>query len=973
MRILAVAASAFVILHGLSLYNRGMYERAREVFTSLSEAAPDAIVEGYALLCDLQLNTEGCDAAVERYETKYGKSALYSDIHYLNAVNLFDAGEYSRAKAEFVKVSEKKLGSKKIPELYFKTAYCDYQTGDYESAKAEFLKMEPLHRSDYTAPARYALGYIYYSENNFNEAYTWFDNASSDTRFADNCKYYMLECRFMEKDYQYVSRRGDEIYNMVPAERKPHLARILSESFLILGDTAKAKEYYDANALTGQQSRSDYFYAGSLQYALKNYQEAIDNYTMMTMRTDSIGQIANYQLGYSYIQIKNKVLALESFQQAASVTYDKNIREDAFFNYAKLAFDINNDPSPFSEYLSEFAKSSGKGEQIYGYMALTALANRDYEGAVNAYDQIDELDAQMRGNYMKANYLRANQLVKNGSYRDAIPYLRASTFFTDRQDNFNQLARYWLAEAQYKTENYEEAQKVYENLYNLSALDRQEEGKYIPYNLAYSYFKAEDYANAAKWFETYINSGHYANREDAEIRRADCDFLQQDYKNAVLSYNRVVEDFNDINKIYPYYQLGLSYGLLSKNADKIKALLPVKDADRNSSFYSEALYELGRTYVLTRKDADAKACFNQLKETSPDKNYIARSLIELGMMARNSSKNDEALQYYKEVIETMPASDYAEDALLAIESIYQSKGQTTEYLQYIGELNISKSDSEKENLYFSSAEQVFLAGNYEKAVVSLADYLETYPNGLKSAQANFYMAESYKNLGKKEKACDYYSKVANMSDGGSFAELSMLNFADLSYSLERYSDSYGAYSSLLSVAKLDNNKQAAEVGMMRSAYKARSYQQAIKAAENVRKDYSENAELTREADLMRALSYLATSQRDKAFTILRTLASQPSTAEGAQASYLVIQDTYDQGNFDEVEPMVYKFSESAGSQSYWLAKAFIVLGDSFAEKENFKQARATFQSLLDGYESQDQDDDIISSVKMRISRLNDYE
>ena len=56
----------------------------------------------------------------------------------------------------------------------------------------------------------------------------------------------------------------------------------------------------------------------------------------MPMRTDSIGQIANYQLGYSYIQVKNKVSALDAFKQAAGQSYDAEISEDAYFNYARL-------------------------------------------------------------------------------------------------------------------------------------------------------------------------------------------------------------------------------------------------------------------------------------------------------------------------------------------------------------------------------------------------------------------------------------------------------------------------------------------------------------------------------------------------------------------------------------------------------------------------------------------------------------
>ena len=52
-----------------------------------------------------------------------------------------------------------------------------------------------------------------------------------------------------------------------------------------------------------------------------------------------------------------------------------------------------------------------------------------------------------------------------------------------------------------------------------------------------------------------------------------------------------------------------------------------------------------------------------------------------------------------------------------------------------------------------------------------------------------------------------------------------------------------------------------------------------------------------------------------------------------------------------------------------LAKSFIVLGDSFAEREEFEQAKATFESVRDGYEPSGPDDDVIDDVTMRLKKM----
>ena len=291
------------------------------------------------------------------------------------------------------------------------------------------------------------------------------------------------------------------MYDTAPADRKSHLARIISESYLVRDDVDNARKYYDLSLTGGraENTRADWFYGGSVLYAVGDYKGAIDNFTRMGARRDSIGQIASYNLGYSYVQTKNKVAAMDAFKEASQLTYDEAIAEDALFNYAKLAFDLNSDISVFNDYLYRYSDAR-KGDRIYSYIALAALQNRDYAGAVEAYDKIDELDKDMRLNYMKANYLRANQLVKSGSYRKAVPCLKAAAYYSPKSSRFNQLSRFWLAESYYRTEKYADARKLFSELYNASALYGQPEAYLIPYNIAYCYFKEGNYSLAKKWF-----------------------------------------------------------------------------------------------------------------------------------------------------------------------------------------------------------------------------------------------------------------------------------------------------------------------------------------------------------------------------------------------------------------------------------------------------------------------------------------
>jgi len=954
------------------LYGNGMVNRSKMLFDGLSERSARADYEGYAVLCDVSMAVPGYEVAMNNYLDESPYSLLGPQIRYRHALNLFDAQDYKGASAVLEQVKARQLSKNQRTEFMFKRAYCDLENRNLEVALDRFHEVESLELSDYTAPSRYAIGYINYQKKNFREALAWFEQASEDDRFEAISNWYIMECRFMMHDYSYVVKHGPEMYETIVAERKPHLARIISESYLVLGDADNARRYYGLSTEgDSPKSRADWFYSGSVLYAVEDYKGAIESFNRMGMRTDSLGQVANYQLAYCYIQTRNKVAAMEAFKDASLSRYDAKIAEDAYFNYAKLAFDLNNDPTVFQSYLKEYPEA-GKGDRIYSYMAVASLHDKDYASAIEAYDKIDELDDNMKDNYMKANYLRAAQLIRNGSYRKAVPCLKAAAYYSDKGSRFNQLSRYWLAESYYRNDDYVEARNMFTDLYNVSALFGEAESWLIPYNIAYCYFKENNYPSAIRWFNEYLDQPSVKYRKNALERKADCQFITKDYKAAAATYASVVEEYFSPDDIYPYYQAALSYGLSDQQEKKVEVLMNVLDASHDAEFYPEALFELGRTYTLKEDDDNAFNCFRKLADSVKDSTFVARAYIEMGSLSRNQSQFSEALGYYKTVVEQMPLSGYADDALLAIESIYQTRNQPEEYIAYIETIGkgATKTADEKENMIFNSAEQIFLSENYQKALVSLQSYKEKYPRGANVYKADFYMAESYKALGKKEKACDSYKDVV-AGGQGSFVELSLLNFSVLSYQLERWDDAYGGYQSLYSAAKLDNNRSAAIVGMMRSAYKGHKWMEAVSGAENVLGDSKSDAQLKEEAEYVMAKSYLAVSRRDEALILLRKLAENMKSEYGAEAACILIQDSYDKGDFDDVEKKVYAFSDSGSGQTYWLAKSFIVLGDAFVDRGEFSQAKATFESVRDGYVPESDTDDVIDGVKIRLEKLEE--
>ena len=971
MKRLLAASAALLLTVGLfaqnieELYRAGMYSEALEKIEG--QAGPEA--DAFRALCALQLDLPNALELADHFMEVYPENIYAPQVRLLCALNLFDQQQYEEALAQFNKISQNDIQPSQVAEYCYKMGYCAYAIGEWERAKGLLVRSRALPASDYTVPSYYTLGYIYYAQKNFKEASQWFELAAGDPRFTTLANYYILECRFNEKDYKYVVRFGEDLFDKIPEDRQPHMARIMSESYLVLGDVEKARTYYEKNLRNkANLNRSDYFYAGEVNYLIENWQSAVDNFEQMGARTDSLGQVASYQLGYSYIQLKNKVAAMEAFKMASEQTFTPDIQEDALYNYGKLAFDLNRDTAPFEEYLQRYG-SQIKGDQIYSYMAMVALQNHDYEAAVDAYDHIDELDPRMQANYMKAYLLRARELMQNGSWRAAVPHLKAAAYYSHRRDGFNQLARYYLAESYYRDGKYADARAILSDLYNLSALNNSPEGKLISYQMAYTYFKEADYEKALKWFQNYLEGPGVTEGADAETRVADCYFFSGDYTTAVAAYERQISDYPDPDNLYSRFRAGVASGLLEDNTRKVQFLEAAKMASPQAPYYGESIYELGRAYVALGDEEDAIRAFRTLRGNTSDPSLATKAILELGMVSRNAGRSDEALGFYKEVV--AQGGEYAEDALLAIEAIYRTRQDPEAYLAYVNSLGstVNRSEAQKEEVYFSTAEQVYLSGDYTKAQTTLQAYLEKYPQALYAAKAKFYLGDCYRFAGAKEQAADAYEEALDAGLEGALAESALQQYAALHYQIGSYAKAYGAYLRLRDSAKMEVNKKGASIGLMRSAFRARQWPSAIADATTVLSGQADE-EILREARYLRAKAYLFSSRRDEALPELKLLSQQPSTPEGAEAAYLLIQDQYDRAQFEGIQEAVYDFSGKAGGQNYWLAKAFIVLGDTFAEQGNLPQAKATFQSIKNGYTSTGLEDDVLDQVELRLNKLN---
>ena len=270
----------------LRLMDRGFGSRA----SSILMLKDDVNAKGYDVLIHVLRRTEGYEAPMHRFLEENPHIAVVPQIKYAYALNLFDDGDFKDALEIFDNLDVERLDSDQKTEYLFKKAYACLENHMLTEAVKGFELVQELPMNDYVAPSRYILGYINYETRSFAKALSWFEKSVEDSRFSEMSSYYIMECRFMLGDHAYVAANAEKMLGAVPVDRKAITARLISESLLVLGDADQARKYYDMAMGGGEtpETRTEWFYSGSVLYAVKDYEGAIRSYSHMTERSDSL-------------------------------------------------------------------------------------------------------------------------------------------------------------------------------------------------------------------------------------------------------------------------------------------------------------------------------------------------------------------------------------------------------------------------------------------------------------------------------------------------------------------------------------------------------------------------------------------------------------------------------------------------------------------------------------------------------------
>jgi TolA-binding protein len=964
------------------LFNKEKYAQAIRLFDSyirdgnnLENAILMDEAEYYAALSALRLFNPDSEYRMIMYISAHPDSPKLNEARLSLGDYFYQNKNYRKASEYFETVNRNELASSKIPEYSFRYGYSLYIRGDKAKAQVLFAEIKDID-TEYTPPAIYYYSQIAYEQKMYETALEGFNRLKDDVTFGPIVPFYIIQILYLNKDYDEILRVAPDLLQSAPQERAVELYRFIGDANFKKENYKEALPYLEQYAAKAKVlEREDKYQLGYCYYKAGNYDKAIKVLSETSAKSDPVSQNIWYVLGDCYLRKGDKKRAQFAFGQASQMDFDNKLKEDALFNFAKLTYETSSSPfgeaiAAFQEYI-ELYPGSEKIEEAYNYLVSTFTQIKNYKAAITAIDKIRNKDSRIEEAYQRVSFFRGLELLKNLEMEESIDMFNKSLKYGKYNRDLMARATYWRGEAEYRLGGYEEAKNDYESFIGIPGASTLEEYNLVRYNLAYSLFNMKDYSGALAHFKSFETRSSGLKPElinDTRIRLADCYFITTSYPQAISYYDKVIENGKS-DADYAMYQKGFCLGLTNNQKGKAEALTSLVSRYPSSSYVPGAIFERGRAYLVMEDFSRGEADFINVIANYQSSPYVPRAIVQLGLLYFNQGDNQKSVAQFKKVIENYKSTPEARYAMTGLKNTYIEMNDVESYFSYVrnigyGDINVA----EKDSMLYTSGENLYMSGKYDKAAEVLKSYLNEFDNGSFRMNAQFYLAESLlKTGGNKDEALGLFREVIN-TPNNQFMEQSLIEASSILYSKEDFQAAYDCYAKLENVAATPDVRAIALRGELRSSYQEGDARKSIEVSEKIRNAANMPEELEREATFISAKAYYSLNQFDEALSGFRKVATEISSIEGAESKYRVAEILFLKGNTEESEKVVTQFIEKNSPHQYWMAKMFLLLADLSIKKGDALQARATLQSLKEYYTTPD--DGIIDEVKEKLASLD---
>lgn len=921
------------------LYKDQQYLSAFTLFKKVNDNTKSLETESdcayYVAICALKLEHENGEDLMQKFIKNYPNSNKNSLAYKDVSDFYFSSGKYKDALTWLQKINTSSLNRDEIERFNFMKAYCYFSQKNVKEATPLFEKV--VNSKTYGSQAKYYLGFMEYEVDNYKKANTYFEAVDDEKKYKEKMGYFQADMNFKLGNFQKAIDLGKVSLNKGDATEKSELNKIIGESYFNLNKYTEAIPYLEQyKGKKGKWNNTDYYLLGYAHYKKNDFESAISQFSKIISGNDSVAQNAYYHLGESYMKLDRKQEAFNAFKNASEMEFEPKIQEDAYYNYAKISYEIGNPYASTPEVLTNFKTkypNNPNNTEIDQLLINSYVTSKNYKDALVLLEKNKR--TVNKETYQKVLFYRGLELFTDSFYTEA-SFLFVKSILENRNPTIQSRATFWHAETEYVLEKFEDAATHFNIFLNLPESKNTIENKNVLYHLGYTYFKLKNYENAITQFDSYIKSNptDKAKLNDAYLRMADAQFVTAKYWPALESYNKVI-GFKLIDTDYASFQKAICYGFINKTDTKIEELNAFIKNFPKSKYRTDVLFELANTYTNNDKTDLALTTFDLLIKEQNNGIYTSKALLRQGLIYSNTKKPELALAKFKKVVADFPKTQESLEAVTAAKEIYVNSGRVEEYATWVRTLDfVNVTDAELDNTTYEAAEKQYEMNNSKGALTGFVSYVKSFPNGIHSLKANFYAAQLYFGDNQSNKSIIHYEYVINQP-ACEYTEQSLARLCEIYLKNNDYKNAIPVLKRLETEGNFPQNISYAQSNLMRAYYEEKQYENALNYTEKILNNPKIDEKIKYDAQIVIARSAIKTNDEAKAKTAYLKLLKAKGEL-GAEAHYYDAYFKNKEGKYDASNKVIAKINKDFQGYKYFGVKALLIMAkNQYALKDSY--------------------------------------
>jgi tetratricopeptide (TPR) repeat protein len=936
---------------GLELLDRERYSAAREYFQrfiNLNTSDVRSIdAEYYIALSALNLENADAESRFHNFIEKYPFHSKSSLAYYDLGSFYYNKQKYEKAIEYLEKTDQSQLNSSQKLESRFRLAYAYFNQKNFEKAGPVFNEIKNGDHK-YTSAANYYGGYVEFRNGDYDAALTDLKKAEQNSDYKNIVPLMIVNVYYKQNaSEELIAYAEDVLKNRPDVKNADDIFLLTADAYFRKKEYKRAAELFHKYAEKIKPGEEIQYRMALSEYMINDFVAAVKDFKPIAMNKDSLGQSAAYYLGLSYIKSNNKDFALAAFDQARHLNFSRETKEEALFNFAKVNYDLERYKfaiPPFREFVKEFPKSAHSAE-VSELLSESYLRSPNYSEAVIYIETLKSRTPRINSIFQHVAFYKGAELFNDQLYKDAIVMFDKSMNFPVDRDIY--LASvYWKAEALSTEKEYFEAIPVYHTVLAKAPHDHELALK-AKYGIGYCYFNLKQYKEALEHFKNYVHEApgkvSKINYDDAVLRLADCYYATKDYEQAVKFYDQIVISKSpDLD--YAYYQKGVVLGIMEKVEPAKASLDMVISQFPNSIYYDDALFQKAQLDLQSSAYVAAAEEFSIIIRNRPNSGYVPYAIQKRALANTNLKKYNEAMGDYDIIFSQYLNHPVINEAIIGVKDPLTAMDKLDQLPKYVDAFrNAHPESTSLEDIDFETAQSLVYSQKYPAAIEALNKFIKAYPNSAKIKEAKASLADSYYRNNDYDNAFSLYKSIAAEKNSGYTKAVQRL--AEISLKQNSFEQSKNYYLILLT----NGNKKErtnAWMGLIETYFNLKTYDSVSFYANQILEHGNPAPDASSKATLYLGKAAYAKGQNDEAVDyFLRTL-NAAKDRNGVEAQYSIAEIQYKEKKYKQSLETLYALNKSY-TYDDWLGRSFLLIADNFIAMEEFFQAKATLNSIIE--------------------------